>query len=77
MEDYNPRTKRKVFIVFDDLITDMISIRKLRPIVTDLFIRDWKLNISLVLIKLSYFKEFIFKREIQQVAIDNSPDIDF
>ena len=37
-------------IVFDDLIVDMLSNKKLNPIVTELFIRGWKLNISLLLL---------------------------
>ena len=50
LEDYNPTTKRKVFIVFDDMIADMESTEKLGPIVTELFLRGRKLNISLVFI---------------------------
>ena len=37
-------------IVFDDLIVDMLSNKKLNPIVTELFITGWKLNISLLLL---------------------------
>ena len=50
LEDYNPRKKRRVFIVFDDMIADMESTKKLSPIVTELFLRGRKLNISLVFI---------------------------
>ena len=56
IEDYNPIKKRKVLIVFDDMIADMINNNKLNPIVTELFIRDRKLNISIVFITQSYFK---------------------
>ena len=49
IEDYNPIIKRKVLIVFDDMIADMINNNKLNPIVTELFIRGRKLNISIVL----------------------------
>ena len=56
IEEYNPRKKRKVLIVFDDEIADMISKKKLNPIVTKLFIRGRKLNISLAFIVQSYFK---------------------
>ena len=38
IEDYNPGKKGKVFIVFDDMIADMIINNKLNPIVTELFI---------------------------------------
>ena len=56
IEEYNPRKKRKVLIVFDDEIANMISKKKLNPIVTKLFIRGRKLNISLAFIVQSYFK---------------------
>ena len=52
----NPNKENKVIIVFDDMIADMISNKKLNSIVTDLFIRCRKLNISLVFITQSYFK---------------------
>ena len=55
-EDYNPDKKRKVFIVFDDMITDMVNNKKRNPVVTELFIRGRKLNISIVFITQSYFK---------------------
>ena len=55
-EDYNPIKKRKILIVFHDMIADMISNNKLNPIVTELFIRGGKLNISIVFITQSYFK---------------------
>ena len=56
IDDYNLRKKRKVLIVFDDMIADMINNNKLNPIVTELFIRGTKLNISIVFIMQSYFK---------------------
>ena len=57
IEDYNPIKKRKILIVFDDMIADMINNNnKLNPIVTELFIRGRKLNISIVFITQSYFK---------------------
>ena len=92
IDDYNPRKKRKVLIVFDDMIADMINNNKLDSIVTELFIRGRKLNISIVFITQSYFKVpenvrlnsthfFIMKiqnkRELQQIAINHSSDIDF
>ena len=46
IEEYNLGKKRKVLIVFDDMIADMINNKKLNPIVTELFIRGRKLNIS-------------------------------
>ena len=74
----------KVLIVFDD--------KKLNPVVTESFIRGRKLNISIVFITQSYFKVpkqirlnithfFVMKipnnRELQQVALNHSLDIDF
>ena len=56
IDNYNPRKKRKVLIVFDDMIADMINNKKLDSIVTELFIRGRKLNISIVFITQSYFK---------------------
>ena len=56
IEEYNPIKKRKVLIVFDDMIADMINNNKLNPTVTELFIRGRKLNISIVFITQSYFK---------------------
>ena len=56
IDDYNPDKENKILIVFDDMIADMINNKKLNSIVTELFIRDRKLNISLVFIMQSYFK---------------------
>ena len=50
IEHYNPGKERKILIVFDDMIADMINNKKLNPIVTELFIRGRKLNISIVFI---------------------------
>ena len=54
--EYNTDKERKILIVFDDMIVDMINNKKLNSIITELFIRDRKLNISLVFITQSYFK---------------------
>ena len=43
--------------MFDDIIADLKSNKKLSPIVTELFLRGKKLNISLVFISQSYFEE--------------------
>ena len=86
IEDYNPGKK------LIDMITDMINNNKLDSIVTELFIRGRKLNISVVFITQSYFKvpkdvrlnstHFVImkipnKRELQQIALNHSSDIDF
>ena len=47
---YNPNKENKILIVFDDMIADMIHNKKLDSVVTELFIRGRKLNISLVFI---------------------------
>ena len=54
-EEYNPDKKSKILILFDDMIADMLSNIKLNKIVTELFIRGRKLNISIVFITQSYF----------------------
>ena len=48
IEEYNPNKKCKILIVFDNMIADMLSNKKLNPIVTELFIKDRKLKIALV-----------------------------
>ena len=53
---YNPDKENKILIVFDDMIADMIQNKKLNSIVTELFIRGRKLNISLAFLSQSYFK---------------------
>ena len=91
IEDYNPIKKRKVLIIFDDMIADMINNNKLNPIVTELFIRCRKLNISIVFlrnhilvpkdVRLNSTHFLIMKipnkRELQQIALNHSSDIDF
>ena len=54
-KEYNPNKKRKILIVFDDVIANMLSNKKHNPIVTEFHIRGWKLNISFVFITQSYF----------------------
>ena len=90
INEYNMDKERKMLIVFDDMVADMINNKKLNSIVTELFIRGRKLNISLVFITQSYFKVpkdvrlnsthfFIMKipnkRELQQIALNHSSDI--
>ena len=54
IKEYNPNKKRKLIIIFDDMIFDMPSNKKPNPIVTKLFVRNKKLNISYVFITQSY-----------------------
>ena len=89
IHEYNPDRENKI-VAFDDMIADMIHNKKLDSIVTELFIRGRKLNISLVFITQSYFKVpkdvrlntthfFIAKipnkRELQQILRNHSSDI--
>ena len=55
INDYNPIIKKKKLIVFDDMLADIMSNTKFQAIIKELFIRCWKLNISLVFITQSYF----------------------
>ena len=55
-ENYNQGNKRKILIVFGDMIADIINNKKLNAVVTELIIRSKKLNISIVFITQSYFK---------------------
>ena len=92
IEEYNPNKKRKILIVFDDVNSDILNNKKLNPIVTELFIRIRKLNISLIFItqsqlavpesiRLNSTHCFIMnipnKQELQQIAFNRSSDIDF
>ena len=56
INDYNIDKDRKILIVFDDMIADVIKNKKLNSLVTELLIRGRKINISFVFITQSYFK---------------------
>ena len=56
IDEYSPDKENKILIVFDDMIADMIHNKKINSLLTELFIRGRKLNISLVFITQSYFK---------------------
>ena len=90
IDDYNLHKEKKMLIVFDDKIADMIHNKKLNLVVTELFSRGRKLYISLVFITQSCFKvpknvrlntshffiaKILNKRELQQIAINHSLDI--
>ena len=59
IEEYN--ANKKCIIVFDDMIADVLSNKKLNSVVIELFIRSRKLNICLVFVTQSYFKILIIK----------------
>ena len=92
IEDYNKKRKRKVSIVFDDMISRVMSNKKAQQVLKHLLIRCRKLNISLCFLTQSYFSVpkdmrlncthyIIFKlnnkRELQNIAINHSADIDY
>ena len=87
---YNPDKENKILIVFGDMIADMIHNKKLDSIVTELFIRERKINIYLVFITQPPFKVpkdvrlntnhfFMAKipnrRELQEISRKHSSDI--
>ena len=92
IEDYNRKRKRKVLIIFDDMISHVMSDKKAQQILKDLFIRCRKLNVSLCFLTQSYFSvpkdvrlnccHYILfklnnKRELQNIAINHCADIDY
>ena len=92
ISDYNPIRKRKKIVFFDDMIADIMGNKKFQAIIKELFIRCRKLNISLVFITQSYFsvpkdvrlnsKHYLImkinnRKELQNIAINHSADIDY
>ena len=92
IHDYNSSRKRKILIVFDDMIADIMTNKKFRAIIKELFIRFRKLNISLVSITQSYFSvpkdvrlnstHYLIMKinsriELINIATDDSADIDY
>ena len=92
IDDYNPKRKRKLLTVLNDMIADIKTNKKFQSITKELFIRCRKLNASLVCITQAYFPVpkdvrlnsthyLIMKinnqRELQNIAINDSADIDF
>ena len=92
IDNYNPNRKRKILIVFDDMIADIMTNKKFQSIIKELFIRCRKLNISLVFITQSYFSvpkdvrlnsthylimKINNKKELQNIATNHSVGIDY
>ena len=92
IDDYNPSRKRKILIAFDDMIADIVTNKKFHTIIKELFIRSRKLNTSLVFITQSFFSvpkdvrlnsphylimKINNKRELQNIGINHSADIDY
>ena len=91
IDNYNPKRNRKILIIFDDMIADMTN-KTFQSIIKELLIRCRKEIISLVFITQSYFSvpkdvrlnsthylimKINNKRELQNIAINHSADIDF
>ena len=92
IDNYNSKRDKKVLIVFDDMIADIMGNKKFQAVMKELFIRRIKLNISLVFITQSYFSvpkdvrldsihywilKINNKGELQNIAINHSADIDY
>ena len=92
INDYNSSRKRKTLIVFDDMIAEIMKNKKFQAIIEELVIRCRKVNISLVFTSQSYFSvpkdvrldsthylimKINNKRELQNIAINHSADIDY
>ena len=92
IHDYNSGRKRKILIVFDNMITDIVTNKRFQATIKELFIRCRKLNFSLVFITQSYISvpkdlrlnsthylimEINNKRELQNIAINDCADIDY
>ena len=92
INDYNLCRKRKFLIVFDDMMADIKGNNEFQAITEEMFIRCKKLNISLVFITQSYFSvpkdvrlnsthylimKINNKRELQNIAINQSAEIDY
>ena len=56
INNYNKKRDKKVLLIFDDMIADIMRSEKFKAIVKELFIRCRKLNISIVFITQSYFR---------------------
>ena len=89
INNYNKNRDKKVSIIFDDMIADIMRSKKFKAIVKELFIRCRKLNISIVFITQSYSKHaglnsthYILmkisnKKELKSIAEENSGHLDF
>ena len=92
INDYNKKRKRNVLIVFDDMISHVMSDKKAQQVLKELFIKCRKLNIGLCFLTQSYFSvpkdvrlnctHFIIfklnnKRGLENTAINHSPDINY
>ena len=92
INNYKPNRKRKILIVFADMIADIMTNKKFQSLIKDMFIRCRKLNISLVFITQFYFSvpkdvrlnsthylimKINNRKELQNIAFNHSADIDY
>ena len=92
IDEHNPVKKKKVLLVFHDMVDDVTPNKKLHLVTTELFIRCQKLNISLVFITQSFFHtpksvtlnttHFIImkipnRQKLLEIAINHLSDTDF
>ena len=92
IDDQNPNRKRKILIVFEDMIADIMTNKTFQAIIKESFIRYSKLNISLVFVTQSYFSvpkdvrlnsthylimKINNRKELQNIAINHSGDINY
>ena len=91
IDDYNKQKKRRVLIIFDDMIADIMNNKNFKAIIKELFLLCRKLNVSIVFITQSYFRtpkdarlnstHYVImkiqnKKELQSIAQENCGDID-
>ena len=92
INDYNSNRRRKILIVFDDMLADIMTNNRFQAIIKELLIRCRKLNISFIFITQSYFSvpkdvrlnsthylimKINNRKELQNIAINHSADIDY
>ena len=92
INNYNKNRDKKVLIVFDDMIADIVYNKKLKRIIKELFYRARKINVSIVFIAQSYFRalkdarlnstHYILmkignKKELKSIAEEKSGHLDY
>ena len=90
IDDYNPKRKRKILIVFDDMIADIMTGKRFQAIIRTIY--QMQEIESLIFITQSYFSvpkkvrlnsthylivKIHNKRELQQIAVNHSADTDY
>ena len=92
IDNYNPSRKRKISILPDDMIADIMTNKHFQAIIKELLVRCRKLNISFLFISQSYFSvptdvrltsthylimKINSRKELQNIAVNHSADIDY